>query len=108
FFLRRAAGRLRLPVALRLSRLGAQRRHHQPEGRLSPWHRSPRRSSHGPRRVSTTRSINTNVSAPAAFAAPVPLVALAEWILPGAGYFLIGQITRGVVVVVTILAMFVF
>jgi hypothetical protein len=38
---------------------------------------------------------------------PPPLVALAGWLLPGAGYVLIGQRGRGVVVGVTILLLFV-
>jgi len=38
---------------------------------------------------------------------PAPLVALAAWIIPGAGYVLIGQVGRGITVGVTILAMFV-
>jgi hypothetical protein len=39
--------------------------------------------------------------------AAAPLVALAGWIVPGAGYLLIGQRTRGIVVGVTILCLFV-
>lgn len=35
-----------------------------------------------------------------------PLVALAGWLLPGAGYFLLGQRSRGMVVGVTILLLF--
>jgi hypothetical protein len=35
-----------------------------------------------------------------------PLVALAEWLVPGAGYWLIGQRTRAIVVGVTIFAIF--
>src|SRR5690242_10763230 len=38
---------------------------------------------------------------------PPPLVALAGWLLPGAGYALIGQTMRGFVVGVTILLLFV-
>ena len=38
---------------------------------------------------------------------PPPLVALAGWLVPGAGYVMIGQRTRGVVVGVTILLLFV-
>lgn len=38
---------------------------------------------------------------------PGPIVALAGWLLPGAGYFLIGQRSRGLTVGITILAMFV-
>lgn len=36
-----------------------------------------------------------------------PLVALAAWILPGAGYLLIGQYVRGLVIGVTIISLFV-
>jgi hypothetical protein len=36
-----------------------------------------------------------------------PLVALAGWVLPGAGYWLIGQKTRSITVGVTIVAVFV-
>lgn len=35
-----------------------------------------------------------------------PLVALAGWVLPGLGYLLIGQRTRGIVIGVTILMLF--
>jgi hypothetical protein len=38
---------------------------------------------------------------------PPTLVAITGWLLPGAGYFLIGDAARGVVVGVTILAMFI-
>ena len=37
---------------------------------------------------------------------PPPLVALAGWIIPGGGYFLIGQRTRGTVIGVTVVALF--
>ena len=37
---------------------------------------------------------------------PPPLVALAGWVVPGAGYFLIGQRTRGAVIGATCVAMF--
>ena len=37
-----------------------------------------------------------------------PLVALAGWAVPGAGYFLIGQRTRGLVIGVTCVALFLF
>jgi hypothetical protein len=37
---------------------------------------------------------------------PPPLVALAAWLLPGSGYWLIGQKTRGMVIGITIVAMF--
>ena len=39
--------------------------------------------------------------------APPPLVAVVGWLMPGAGYFLIGQRTRGLVIGVTVIAMFV-
>jgi hypothetical protein len=38
---------------------------------------------------------------------PPPLVALAGWVVPGLGYWLIGQRVRGMVVGVTILLLFV-
>ena len=38
---------------------------------------------------------------------PAPLVAVAGWLLPGAGYLLIGQRARGVTIGVSILALFV-
>jgi hypothetical protein len=38
---------------------------------------------------------------------PPPLVAVVGWFLPGGGYFLIGQRTRGLVIGVTVIAMFV-
>lgn len=38
---------------------------------------------------------------------PPPLVAVAGWVIPGGGYFLIGQRTRGTVIGVTIVALFV-
>jgi len=38
---------------------------------------------------------------------PVPVVALASWLVPGAGYWLLGQRLRAVVVGVTIFALFV-
>ncbi len=38
---------------------------------------------------------------------PPPLVALAAWVLPGAGYFLIRQRARGLAVGITILILFV-
>jgi hypothetical protein len=37
---------------------------------------------------------------------PPPLIALAGWIVPGAGYFLIGERRRAVVVAVTIVLLF--
>ena len=38
---------------------------------------------------------------------PAPLVALAGWVLPGAGYWLIGQRTRGTAIGTSILTLFV-
>lgn len=38
---------------------------------------------------------------------PPPVVALAGWVLPGAGYLLIGQVARALTVCVTILILFV-
>lgn len=43
---------------------------------------------------------------PSNFNAPAPLVALAAWILPGAGYLLIGQRSRGWTIGLTVLALF--
>src|SRR5437588_723054 len=41
------------------------------------------------------------------FRVPAPLVAVANWLLPGAGYLLIGQIARGLTIGLTILGIFV-
>ena len=41
-----------------------------------------------------------------ALAAPVPLVALAGWLVPGAGYWLLGHRTRAVTIGVTVVALF--
>ena len=41
-------------------------------------------------------------------AAPPPMVALAGWLVPGAGYWLIGQRRRAYTVGITILAIFMF
>lgn len=38
---------------------------------------------------------------------PAPIVALAGWVIPGGGYFLLGQRARGLTICVTVLAMFV-
>src|SRR5688500_17745335 len=43
----------------------------------------------------------SNHSAP-----PTPLVALAGWLIPGAGYFLIGHRTRALVVGVSVIVLF--
>ena len=40
------------------------------------------------------------------FVAPAPLVALLSWILPGGGYFLIGQKIRGAVIGISIILLF--
>lgn len=37
---------------------------------------------------------------------PAPLVALAAWLIPGAGYWLLGQRSRGLTVGITILVLF--
>ncbi|HSI35479.1 MAG TPA: DUF6677 family protein [Tepidisphaeraceae bacterium] len=50
---------------------------------------------------------STDADPPAKSLPPAPLVALAAWLIPGAGYVLIGQVGRGITVGVTILAMFV-
>jgi hypothetical protein len=50
---------------------------------------------------------STDVDQPAKSLPPAPLVALAAWLIPGAGYVLIGQVGRGITVGVTILTMFV-
>jgi hypothetical protein len=38
--------------------------------------------------------------------APAPLVAIAAWLVPGAGYWMIGQRTRGLAIGITVIAMF--
>ena len=38
---------------------------------------------------------------------PVPVVAIASWLVPGAGYWLMGQRARGFVVGATIMALFI-
>ena len=43
----------------------------------------------------------------AGFSAPAPLVAIAGWLIPGAGYWLVGQKIRGSVIGVTIIILFV-
>src|SRR2546430_12547821 len=55
---------------------------------------------------STARTINTSASAGGPFKAPAPLVAIAGWLIPGAGYLLIGQKVRGIVIGVTIICLF--
>lgn len=42
-----------------------------------------------------------------AFRVPAPVVALANWLVPGMGYLLIGQIARGLAVGLSILGLFV-
>ena len=44
---------------------------------------------------------------PPSFVAPAPVVAVAGWVLPGAGYWLIGQRARGTTIGVSVLALFV-
>src|SRR5205814_996685 len=39
---------------------------------------------------------------------PAPVVAIAGWLVPGAGYFLIGEKLRGIVIGFTILSLFIF
>ena len=39
--------------------------------------------------------------------APVPVVAIATWLVPGSGYLLLGQITRGLTIGVTVVLLFV-
>src|SRR2546430_16396678 len=43
---------------------------------------------------------------PSNFSTPAPLVAIAGWIIPGAGYLLVGQKLRGIVIGVTIICLF--
>ena len=43
---------------------------------------------------------------PSASMLPPPAIALAGWILPGAGYWLVGEKTRGLIAGVAILLMF--
>lgn len=47
------------------------------------------------------------MAASSSIAVPAPLVALAGWVLPGSGYWLIGQRARALTVGVTILVLFV-
>src|SRR3954451_3974220 len=60
---------------------------------------------------STSASPAASAASPLAYSASpspaaVPLVAITSWVLPGAGYFLIGQRARGVTVGVTIIVLF--
>jgi hypothetical protein len=41
------------------------------------------------------------------FAVPAPIVAVVNWLVPGSGYLLIGQLARGLTIGLTILALFV-
>jgi hypothetical protein len=41
------------------------------------------------------------------FAVPAPIVAVVNWLVPGSGYLLIGQLARGLTIGFTILALFV-
>jgi hypothetical protein len=52
--------------------------------------------------------MSSTASAAPSFSVPAPLVALIGWIIPGAGYFFIGQRVRGAVIGVTVILMFVF
>ena len=45
---------------------------------------------------------DTNLAAP-----PAPLVALAGWLVPGSGYWLLGQRKRAIVIGVSVIALFV-
>lgn len=59
---------------------------------------------------STTTAVEPSSpsAAPSAGAtAPAPLVALVGWLLPGAGYLLVGERARGITIGVTILTLFV-
>ena|ERR1044071_8834194 len=47
------------------------------------------------------------MSEPAESSVPPPIVALAQWLVPGAGYWIIGQRARGVTVGVTVLVLFI-
>ena len=40
------------------------------------------------------------------FRVPAPFVAVANWLVPGAGYLFIGQVARGLTIGVTILGIF--
>jgi hypothetical protein len=44
---------------------------------------------------------------PRSFSGPAPLVALLSWLIPGGGYFLVGQKVRGVVIGISIIMLFV-
>ena len=57
-----------------------------------------------PSTAAESRARNARNAQPAAL--PPPLVALAAWMLPGAGYWLIGHRARGVTVGVTVLLTF--
>jgi hypothetical protein len=41
------------------------------------------------------------------FKVPAPIVAVVSWLFPGAGYLLLGQLTRGLTIGFTIIALFV-
>src|SRR5688572_10566656 len=68
-FFRRAARRLRLPVAVRLPRLGPLGRQHEPQNRLSTRHRPPPR---GPRRPGALTRCQPRLAAPSATSSAAP------------------------------------
>lgn len=41
------------------------------------------------------------------FRVPAPIVAIVNWLVPGAGYLMLGQLARGLTIGLTILALFV-
>ena len=41
------------------------------------------------------------------FKPPAPIVAIVNWLVPGAGYLMIGEVARGLTIGITILALFV-
>ena len=49
------------------------------------------------------RSIDLEV----ALDAPVPVVAIATWLVPGSGYLLLGQLARGLTIGLTVIVLFV-
>src|SRR5262245_5513819 len=52
------------------------------------------------------QTISRSATAQRGYSAPAPVVALASWALPGAGYLLIGQRVRGIVIGITIIILF--
>ena len=47
------------------------------------------------------------MAATSSHSAPSPLVALASWVVPGSGYLLIGERSRGLTVGLTVIALFI-